>query len=169
MRLNCVLNQGNAPLAPGPRNTELFLFVSKMFQKPIVEKMRRERINSSIEKLKSLLGREFLKQQPDSRQEKADILEMTLQFLKQQQQQPHNDFVCSTAANEGYSKCVQEAVSFLSQCGAQTLSQRRLLSHFLTMQPSMENRTSVLQLSSPACSTSSKEKPPASTALWRPW
>uniref|UniRef100_A0A3B1IT45 Transcription factor HES-5 n=1 Tax=Astyanax mexicanus TaxID=7994 RepID=A0A3B1IT45_ASTMX len=142
--------------------------LSNKLRKPIVEKMRRERINSSIEKLKSLLGREFLKQQPDSRQEKADILEMTLQFLKQQQQQPHNDSVCSTAANEG-SKCVQEAVSFLSQCGAQTPSQRRLLSHFLTMQPSMENRTSVLQLSSPACSTSSKEKPPASTALWRPW
>uniref|UniRef100_A0A8B9RA71 Transcription factor HES-5 n=1 Tax=Astyanax mexicanus TaxID=7994 RepID=A0A8B9RA71_ASTMX len=132
--------------------------LSNKLRKPIVEKMRRERINSSIEKLKSLLGREFLKQQPDSRQEKADILEMTLQFLKQQQQQPHNDFVCPTAANEGYSKCVQEAVSFLSQCGAQTPSQRRLLSHFLTMQPSMENRTSfslllVLQAGELSCRT----------------
>ncbi|KAI5612304.1 hairy-related 4.1-like, partial [Silurus asotus] len=51
----------------------------------IVEKMRREPINSSMEKLKSLLGAEFLKQQPDSRKEKADILEMTLSFLRQQQ------------------------------------------------------------------------------------
>ncbi len=51
-------------------------------RKPTVEKIRRERINSSIEKLKSLLGQEFLKQQPDSRQEKADILEMTLDFLR---------------------------------------------------------------------------------------
>jgi hypothetical protein len=42
-----------------------------------VEKLRRERINSSIEQLKSLLGPEFLKQEPDSKMEKADILEMT--------------------------------------------------------------------------------------------
>uniref|UniRef100_A0A3B1II96 Transcription factor HES-5 n=1 Tax=Astyanax mexicanus TaxID=7994 RepID=A0A3B1II96_ASTMX len=78
--------------------------LSNKLRKPIVEKMRRERINSSMEKLKSLLGGEFLKQQPDSRQEKADILEMTLQFLKQQQQS-HNNSVCSTADDEGYSRC----------------------------------------------------------------
>ncbi|KAG9283212.1 transcription factor HES-5-like [Astyanax mexicanus] len=121
--------------------------LSNKLRKPIVEKMRRERINSSMEKLKSLLGGEFLKQQPDSRQEKADILEMTLQFLKQQQQQQSHNNSKATAAP----------------------SQRRLLRHFLTMQPSMKNSTSVLQLSSPACSTSSKEEPPASSALWRPW
>ncbi|CAI5687098.1 unnamed protein product [Oreochromis niloticus] len=43
-------------------------------RKPLVEKIRRERINSSAEQLKSLLGPEFLKQQPDSKLEKADIL-----------------------------------------------------------------------------------------------
>uniref|UniRef100_A0A7N6BP58 BHLH domain-containing protein n=1 Tax=Anabas testudineus TaxID=64144 RepID=A0A7N6BP58_ANATE len=48
--------------------------------KPLVEKLRRERINSSIEQLKSLLGPEFLKQQPESKLEKADILEMTVSF-----------------------------------------------------------------------------------------
>ncbi|XP_013871425.1 transcription factor HES-5, partial [Austrofundulus limnaeus] len=61
-------------------------------RKPLVEKFRRERINSSIEQLKSLLGPEFLKQQPDSKLEKADILEMTVCFLtrlQQQQQQQH--------------------------------------------------------------------------------
>ena len=134
-----------------------------------MEKMRRERINGSIEKLKSLLGQEFLKQQPDSRQEKADILEMTVHFLTQQQQQSDNSSVCSTSASEGYSRCVQEAVSFLSHCKVQTSSQRRLLSHFLTVQPSMKNSTNVLQLSSPACTISSKEETPASSALWRPW
>uniref|UniRef100_A0A8C4YYY4 BHLH domain-containing protein n=1 Tax=Gadus morhua TaxID=8049 RepID=A0A8C4YYY4_GADMO len=53
--------------------------------KPLVEKLRRERINSSIEQLKSLLGPEFLKQEPDSKMEKADILEMTVDFLRQLQ------------------------------------------------------------------------------------
>ncbi|TSM04825.1 Transcription factor HES-5 [Bagarius yarrelli] len=136
-------------------------------RKPIVEKMRRDRINSSIEKMKSLLGGEFLKQQPDSRQEKADILEMTVYFLKQQQQQLHKKSSCSTdEADEGYSRCVQEAINFLSQGQVHTQFQRRLLSHFLTKQPSMKKSRSVEpQLSSSACHISSKED----SGLWRPW
>uniref|UniRef100_A0A671U3X3 BHLH domain-containing protein n=1 Tax=Sparus aurata TaxID=8175 RepID=A0A671U3X3_SPAAU len=58
-------------------------------RKPLVEKLRRERINSSIEQLKSLLGPDFLKQQPDSKLEKADILEMTVCVLRRLQQQHH--------------------------------------------------------------------------------
>lgn len=140
----------------------MFLMFPQL-RKPIVEKIRRERINSSIEKLKSLLGQEFLKQQPDSRQEKADILEMTLDFLRRSQ----NPSGCSTAAHDGRSRCVQEAVNFLSQCPVQTQSHRRLLKHFLHMQPSTENNTRVLlphQLHSP--DAKSKEEP---LALWRPW
>ncbi|XP_053285314.1 transcription factor HES-7.1-B-like [Pleuronectes platessa] len=56
-------------------------------RKPLVEKLHRERINSSIEQLKSLLGPEFLNQQPDSKLEKADILEMTVCFMTQLLQQ----------------------------------------------------------------------------------
>ncbi|CAL1609032.1 unnamed protein product [Knipowitschia caucasica] len=56
-------------------------------RKPVVEKLRRERINSSIEQLKSLLCTEFLQQQPDSKLEKADILEMTVTVLTRLQQQ----------------------------------------------------------------------------------
>ncbi|XP_026205218.1 transcription factor HES-5-like [Anabas testudineus] len=63
------------------------LTLTHKLRKPLVEKLRRERINSSIEQLKSLLGPEFLKQQPDSKLEKADILEMTVCFLTQLQQQ----------------------------------------------------------------------------------
>ncbi|KAK3536233.1 hypothetical protein QTP86_000145 [Hemibagrus guttatus] len=61
--------------------------LNNKLRKPMVEKMRRERINSSIEQLKSLLAPEFLNQQPDSKLEKADILEMTVSFLRRQQQQ----------------------------------------------------------------------------------
>ncbi|KAK1900790.1 Transcription factor HES-5 [Dissostichus eleginoides] len=75
-------------------------------RKPLVEKLRRERINSSIEQIKSLLGPEFLKQQPDSKLEKADILEMTVCVLRRLQQQ--NQAVDSAAVNQGYSRCVQE-------------------------------------------------------------
>ncbi|KAM6928051.1 transcription factor HES-5-like [Xenentodon cancila] len=63
------------------------LTLTHKLRKPLVEKLRRERINSSIEQLKSLLGPEILKQQPDSKMEKADILEMTVCFLTQLLQQ----------------------------------------------------------------------------------
>ncbi|XP_037107388.1 transcription factor HES-5-like [Syngnathus acus] len=54
-------------------------------RKPLVEKFRRERINSSIEQLKSLLSAEFLRQHNDSKMEKADILEMTVCVLRRLQ------------------------------------------------------------------------------------
>ncbi|XP_061147659.1 transcription factor HES-5-like [Syngnathus typhle] len=57
-------------------------------RKPLVEKFRRERINSSIEQLKSLLSAEFLRQHNDSKMEKADILEMTVCVLRRLQSGP---------------------------------------------------------------------------------
>ncbi|XP_070815712.1 transcription factor HES-4-like [Chaetodon trifascialis] len=71
------------------------LTLTHKLRKPLVEKLRRERINSSIEQLKSLLSPEFLKQQPDSKLEKADILEMTVCVLRrlQQQNQKHKSLL----------------------------------------------------------------------------
>ncbi|RXN12233.1 transcription factor HES-5-like protein [Labeo rohita] len=51
-------------------------------------------------KLKCLLAPEFLKQQPDSKLEKAEILEMMLNFM-----QCHN--FTSHAVNSGFSMCEQ--------------------------------------------------------------
>ncbi|KAK3536242.1 hypothetical protein QTP86_000147 [Hemibagrus guttatus] len=84
-------------------------------RKPMVEKMHRDRINSSIEQLKSLLAPEFLNQQPDSKLEKADILEMTVSFLRQQQQQQPVFSSSSAAVNQGFSRCVHDIVHFLSK------------------------------------------------------
>ncbi|XP_026096671.1 transcription factor HES-5-like [Carassius auratus] len=156
-----------APTITGSIISREQLPLSNKLRKPIVEKIRRERINSSIEKLKSLLGQEFLKQQPDSRQEKAEILEMTLDFLRHQRRSQHPSACSSTAAHEGHFRCVQEAVNFLSQCPEQTESHRRLLKHFLHTQLHTENRTHApSQISSPAAQSSSKEQTPV---LWRPW
>uniref|UniRef100_A0A3P8NJX7 BHLH domain-containing protein n=1 Tax=Astatotilapia calliptera TaxID=8154 RepID=A0A3P8NJX7_ASTCA len=79
------------------------LFFFLQLRKPLVEKIHRKRINSSIEQLKSLLGSELLKQQPDSKLEKPDILEMTVCYLRRLH----------------YSRCAQEM----------TQSQRNLLNH----------------------------------------
>ncbi|XP_029012364.1 hairy-related 12 [Betta splendens] len=79
-------------------------------RKPVVEKMRRDRINSCIEQLKIILEKEFHKQEPNSKLEKADILEMTVSFLRQQLQPGlgHGDY------RQGYSHCWRDSLHFLS-------------------------------------------------------
>ncbi|XP_034551290.1 transcription factor HES-5-like [Notolabrus celidotus] len=142
-------------------------------RKPMVEKLRRDRINTSIEQLKSLLGPEFVRQQPDSKQEKADILEMAVSYLRIWQKQKQHQQTSMTSgpmtANDGYSRCVQEAVSFLSHCNVQTQAHRRLLGHFQGLQASSMPST----LSPPGSPlhqvSSSKGQSQAGGALWRPW
>jgi len=65
-------------------NSESLSLCFLQLRKPVVEKMRRDRINSSIEQLKLLLEKEFQRHQPNSKLEKADILEMAVSYLKQQ-------------------------------------------------------------------------------------
>ncbi|XP_041945726.1 transcription factor HES-5-like [Alosa sapidissima] len=81
-------------------------------RKPVVEKMRRDRINSSIEQLKAMLEKEFHKQDPNTKLEKADILEMTVAFMKQQLQSQSS--APQQAHSDGYSQCWRETLHFLS-------------------------------------------------------
>ncbi|KAM4563941.1 LOW QUALITY PROTEIN: transcription factor HES-5-like [Odontesthes bonariensis] len=144
-------------------------------RKPMVEKLRRDRINTSIEQLKSLLGPEFLRQQPDSKQEKADILEMAVSYLRSWQQQKQQSRLSSglMTATDGYSHCVQEAVSFLSHSEVQTQAHRLLLSHFQGLRASSRTGLSPCNLSPPGSPlhqvNSSKGVSPAGSTLWRPW
>ncbi|XP_013871489.1 transcription factor HES-5 [Austrofundulus limnaeus] len=120
-------------------NSHDHLALNHKLRKPLVEKLRRERINSSIEQLKSLLGPEFLKQQPDSKLEKADILEMTVCFLKELLQQHQQQ---------------RRLLEHLDEL--QTSSEQKL----------REAGSSPL---SPAVQTSiTKDQNPEKT-LWRPW
>ncbi|KAI5093358.1 hairy-related 4, tandem duplicate 3 [Silurus meridionalis] len=160
-----------------PTNTSAMTISNKhhplnnKMRKLMVEKMRRDRINSSIEQLKSLLAPEFLNQQPDSKLEKADILEMTVSFLRQEQRlQP--TFSSSSAINHGFSRCVHEVVHFLSKAEVKTQIQRKLLNHFQNLQPSSDENWSesvLAQLSSTEQQIISKEKSSVKSALWRPW
>ncbi|KAJ8355093.1 hypothetical protein AAFF_G00100270 [Aldrovandia affinis] len=148
------------------------LILSNKLKKPMVEKMRRDRINSSIEQLKSLLGTEFLQQQPDSKLEKADILEMAVFFMKQLQHRPLNSSSSSSPVSQGYSRCVQEMKHFLSQEEVMSQSQGRLLSHFQKLRSSSDKNSShsvLPHLTSPARHTTNKEETPANGTLWRPW
>ncbi|XP_061076794.1 transcription factor HES-5-like [Conger conger] len=162
-----------APTVPAAMTySKEHLILSNKLRKPMVEKLRRDRINSSIEQLRSLLEPAFLQQQPDSKLEKADILEMAVFFLKRQQQQPVNSSSCSSPVSQGYSRCVQEMKNFLSREEVMSHSQRRLLTHFQnrpTSSDTTESQSLLPQLKSPARQTSSKEETPVKAALWRPW
>ncbi|KAM9535130.1 transcription factor HES-5-like [Salvelinus alpinus] len=132
------------------------LTLTNKLRKPVLK----DRNNSSIEQLKSSVFPEILNQQPDSKLEKADILEMPVCFLRgQQQYQPVSSSSCSAPVNQGYSSCVQDIVHFLSKDEVTTESQRRLLSHFQSMQPSSDKNRRVSDLpqlsSAPQPSTAS--------------
>ncbi|XP_054640851.1 transcription factor HES-5-like [Dunckerocampus dactyliophorus] len=127
-------------------------------RKPLVEKLRRERINSSIEQLKSLLPPEFLTLQPDSKLEKADVLEMTVCFLRQLKS------LDGLPVHPGYSSCAREVVHFLTEERART--------HFQQLQSSCEEKLIVEDfspLNSPVRSSVTKEESTAHSAPWRPW
>eukprot|EP00066_Takifugu_rubripes_P007490 XP_003973096.1 PREDICTED: transcription factor HES-5-like [Takifugu rubripes] len=134
--------------------------LTNKLRKPLVEKLRRERINNSIMQLKSLLG-PGLKQQPDSKMEKADILEMTVCILRQLQKQRWPlDF-------EDHGHHIQEREGFRSKEDVHARTQRRL-----TGKSSPDNHLTEKDLS-PLSSTAQKgtikDKRPSNSALWRPW
>ncbi|CAL8336958.1 unnamed protein product [Merluccius merluccius] len=159
-------------ITSGMTSSKEHLTLTHKIRKPLVEKLRRERINSSIEQLKSLLGPQFLKQEPDSKMEKADILEMTVDFVRQQQLYCHGNSCSSTSVNQGHSRCVQEMVHFLSKDEVKTQSNRRLLDHFQNHQSTSDTsltEAGSLQLSSPLRPSITKEKTSVNSILWRPW
>ncbi|KAF7662305.1 hypothetical protein LDENG_00238850 [Lucifuga dentata] len=144
------------------------LTLTHKLRKPLVEKLRRERINSSIEQLKSLLGPHFIKQQPDSKLEKADILEKTVCFLRQMQQQ-HVD---SAAVSVGYTRGVQEVAHILSKEEAKTQFPRRLLNHLHHLQSFSDKKLGEVDfslLSATIQTNITKETGPVYSTFWRPW
>ncbi|KAM8754371.1 hairy-related 12 [Acanthopagrus schlegelii] len=137
-------------------------------RKPLVEKMRRDRINTCIEQLKMILEKEFHKQEPNSKLEKADILEMTVSFLRQQLQPGLRH---STDYNQGYSHCWRDSVHFLS-AGSNTEASVTPL-HGLQQQEKRHHQAQRTSSFSTVCSTlrptmlqdSSSSRGP----VWRPW
>ncbi|KAM8755946.1 transcription factor HES-2-like [Acanthopagrus latus] len=121
-------------------NSQEHLTLTHKLRKPLVEKLRRERINSSIEQLKSLLGPDFLKQQPDSKLEKADILEMTVCVLRRLQQQHQQQRRLLNHVNK-----------------LQSSSDNNL------------TEADFSPLSSTVHTSITKDKSPDNSALWRPW
>ncbi|XP_076049275.1 uncharacterized protein LOC143029949 [Oratosquilla oratoria] len=92
---------------------------SRRVNKPLMERKRRERINSCLEELKTLVLKAQSKDPSRySKLEKADILEMTVRHV---QSLHHHDPSRSSSSNEnagkyraGFSQCAAEVTRFLA-------------------------------------------------------
>ncbi|XP_063072300.1 transcription factor HES-5-like [Engraulis encrasicolus] len=144
-----------------------YMSLSHKLRKPIVEKLRRDRINNYIEELKALLGPQLLNQQPESKLEKADILEMTVCLLRRHLQQKK----APSAASQGYSRCAEETVHFLSKDSFKTQSHANLLAQFKTSlhPPSDEWSREDMVLCQLSSTVLGKDKKPSKGSPWRPW
>nr|XP_023693476.1 uncharacterized protein LOC111857162 [Paramormyrops kingsleyae] len=95
----------------------------------VADKLRKHIVESCAE-IPSAAAWSSFSQQPDSRQEKPDVLEMMVRFLiwhLQQRSVRRSSF--TVAVSEGYSSCIQEVKNLLSQDERQTEGQKNLLSH----------------------------------------
>ncbi|XP_051947229.1 hairy-related 12 [Xyrauchen texanus] len=135
-------------------------------RKPIVEKMRRDRINSCIDQLKSLLEKEFHSHDPNTKLEKADILEMTVSFLKQQLQLP--EALAQKDYDEGHSHCWRESVHFLNLHSTRGGGSGRELQHLYNTQGSSSTISSITPAHSSKLSTAIIQQPDR-RPIWRPW
>ncbi|XP_056111254.1 hairy-related 2 [Rhinichthys klamathensis goyatoka] len=132
-------------------------------RKPVVEKMRRDRINRCIEQLKVLLKPEIKASQPCSKLEKADVLEMAVIYLKNNTwpltASPNADTHAQSYA-DGFSRCIEETARFLSLHNQQPNTKTPLKGHFdRTQRPKC--------VSAPARKHSCQMT--GERALWRPW
>ncbi|XP_041648363.1 hairy and enhancer of split related-7 [Cheilinus undulatus] len=93
----------------------------RKFIKSQVEKRRRERMNSSLERLRTMLVQEPQQQVPRIRVEKAEILEHTVLFLqktaKKDKRARGGGGGQKHSFQEGVSTCLQRAAQFLGPEG----------------------------------------------------
>ncbi|XP_056398799.1 transcription factor HES-5-like [Hyla sarda] len=147
-------------MAPYSAATDPLLPQPRKLRKPVIEKMRRDRINSSIEQLRLLLEKEIQRHQLPSKPEKADILEMTVTCLQRHMAQRDVQ-----AQREGFSTCLQDSITFLSQ-HRQSQLQIQLLQNL----PGAHTGALSPPVSPCIYQTPNKHSPPdSSQALWRPW
>ncbi|KAK9520504.1 hypothetical protein VZT92_020386 [Zoarces viviparus] len=110
----------------------------RKMRKPLIERKRRERINSCLDQLKETVIGAFRLDQ--SKLEKADILEMTVKHLQNIQSIKLNDPTLGLEAQQkystGYIQCMHEVHNMLLTCDwmDKTLGSR-LLNHLLKSLP----------------------------------
>ncbi|XP_041945124.1 transcription factor HES-5-like [Alosa sapidissima] len=142
-------------------------------KKPAVEKRRRDRINSSIEKLKLLLNSELKTHQPRSKLEKADILEKAVLYIKDSTRQRTSaspDTGPGKSYAEGYRRCLEETFCFFAGHTELKDSQAMPMKHYSTTPLGGSTGLShALPSTSEVLYPSSKSSSTIKQPMWRPW
>ncbi|XP_063297014.1 transcription cofactor HES-6-like [Pelobates fuscus] len=132
----------------------------RKLRKPLIERKRRERINTCLEQLKETVVRVF--QLDQSKLEKADILEMTVRHLENIQKtkstgEPSQGADTQQRFSTGYIQCVHELHSLLITTDwMDPALGARLLNHLLTSLP--KNKDVAYEQAQP-CKEGSPESP----------
>ncbi|KAG5836057.1 hypothetical protein ANANG_G00250570 [Anguilla anguilla] len=138
----------------------------RKLRKPAVEKMRRDRMNSSIEQLRILLQEEFHRGDPNGKLEKADVLELAVSFLKQRLRR--GAAVSQRAHSEGHSQCWRDTLHFLSASSEREVPLQQLHRFHDTQRDTQEfhPKSPVIPKHSliPA-----KQDTTTQMTVWRPW
>ncbi|XP_039971986.1 transcription factor HES-5-like [Xiphias gladius] len=149
---------------------------SNKLRKLTVEKVRRDRINRSIERLGALLNRgEPSGGQPPSRLEKADILEMAVSFLRQRalaRVAPSSSRGPSRGFSRGFSQCLQETLRHLSLHAPLQPAEREEIKRFYVRQrAALQRHVSGEQGRRTVSRKRAGYRSPARShgSLWRPW
>ncbi|XP_036403429.1 hairy-related 8a [Megalops cyprinoides] len=134
----------------------------RKLRKPLIEKRRRERINCSLEQLKGIMVDAYNLDQ--SKLEKADVLEITVQHMESLQRSNGAGVPGGTLGLEsrqryssGYIQCMHEVHNLLLSCpGMDKTLGARLLNHLLKSLPHVSGKPGGA-LSSGAATNSSKD------------
>ncbi|XP_073417782.1 transcription factor HES-5-like [Dendrobates tinctorius] len=132
----------------------------RQLSKAEVEKLRRDRINSSIRQLRLQLESEFQSHQPNTKLEKADILEMTVSYLKKRHILVNATSSSTKKTFQGYSQCLQETLHYLSYPAKMDQANEKVMQYF--------NRGCIMSSKSPGSSPTNSERP-LKHVIWRPW
>ncbi|XP_041927013.1 hairy-related 8a isoform X1 [Alosa sapidissima] len=156
-------NMGNAP--EKNNNKE-----ERKLRKPLIEKKRRERINCSLEQLKGIMVDAYNLDQ--SKLEKADVLEITVQHMEGLQRGygaggsgSTMNFESRQRYGSGYIQCMHEVHNLLLSCpGMDKTLGARLLNHLLKSLPHVSGESVALGAgnSSPGSNSSVRSNSPHS-------
>ncbi|XP_043927717.1 transcription factor HES-5-like [Protopterus annectens] len=137
--------------------------------------MTRDRINDSIETLRHILGKMFPDQNSSSNVEKADILAMTVSFLKQKEQVQNKARTSSQNSSlldykEGYSRCLQETLCFFSLHESRKELQMKVWDHLQQVTVSGDIRPPESPVTPSPCQLFPQQTTMNTVPLiWRPW
>ncbi|CAL8278006.1 unnamed protein product [Boreogadus saida] len=147
----------------------------RQLRKPRVEKMRRDRINTCIDQLKLLLETELHQQEPNAKLEKADVLEMTVCFLRRQLMHTPGGLDLLSSVGPSRETSVSAAPPPPPPSPSSSLHGLRHQEHqgelLLLAQRDFTSSSSSSSSSIMSSSISSTHRPTASSKspVWRPW